>query len=145
MLIDAQLRFSDEQAVTAAAASENILDLGIERYPGTGKNLYLVVLCTVAMTDGGSDSTLEVKLQSDAAAAFSSPADVPGGIVGTFPATSAIGAQLQMRLPPAAAFERFSRLYFTPANGDLSTGSFSAFIVHDIDAWNAYAKNYTIS
>ena len=54
MYVDAQLLFSDAQAVTAAAASTNSIDLGAVRDIGTGEELYVVCVCDVAMKDSVS-------------------------------------------------------------------------------------------
>ena len=53
MYQDALLTFSSAQAVTATAASTSHVDLGQVRNIGVGENLYVVCVCTVAMTDAG--------------------------------------------------------------------------------------------
>lgn len=144
MYVDAQLLFSDAQAVTAAAASTNIVDLAATRREvGVGKPLYVVVGCVVAMTDAGSDSTLAVTLESDDAAAFSSA--TTRQTIGTFPATSAAGTRFVVPLVVDTITERYIRLYYTPANGDLTTGSFDAFITDTPDLFRAYPDGFTIS
>lgn len=145
MYVDSHLLFSDAQAVTAAAASTNYVDLSAVRKMGVGQPLYLVVICVVAMTDSGSDSTLAVILQTDDNTSFSSASEVMS--LGSFAAVSAAGTRLIAPLPPAPAnaFERYARVYYTPANGNLSQGSFDAFIALDIAAWSPYANGYTIS
>ena len=143
MIIDAQLLFSDEQAITATAASTNIIDLGEERRIGTGEPLYLVASLDEAMADAGSDSTITVTLESDSTSAFSSPATVM--TLGTFAATSAAGTALKGVLPPDVPTERFIRLNYTVANGNLSAGKVTAEIVKSVDAWRAYPDAVTIS
>lgn len=143
MLFDAMNKFSDAQAVTAAAASTEYMDLGIARQIGDGENLYVMIVCDVAMTDGSSDSTLAVTLETDDNSSFSSATTVQ--TIGTFAALSAIGTKLIARLQPSTAYERYIRLYYTPANGNLSTGSFTAFLVKDVGNYKAYADNITIS
>ena len=79
MIIDNQLVLAWKQAVTANAASTatsntdgtynamGIIDLGKARNIGVGTTkLYLVVDCTTAMTDGGSDSTMTPSLRTSA-------------------------------------------------------------------------------
>ena len=143
MILDAYNLYSDEQAVTAAAESTNILDHEEPRDMGVGERLYIFCVVDVAMTDGGSDSTVEVKLQTDDNESFSSPTD--GQVLFTFPATSPVGTRRYVAIAPDALNERYSRLYFTPANGNLTTGSFTAGIVKDIDKVNFYADGITIS
>lgn len=144
MIIDAQATFSSAQAVTAAAASTNYMDLQAIGDLGMGEPIWLIVACVVAMTDSGSDSTLAVTIETDDNTSFSSATSV--ATVGTFAATSAAGTRLApYRIAAEAVVERYMRLYYTPANGNLSTGSFDAFLTKDIDKFTAYAKGYTIS
>ncbi len=143
MIIDAQLLFSDAQALTAAAASTNSIDLGIARDVGTGETLYVVVSVGVAMTDAGSDSTVSVYLQTDDNSSFSSATN--SQLIGTLGALSAVGTTLYAKLDPAKVNERYIRLYYTPAGGDLSTGTVDAFITKDISKYTSYADGITIS
>ena len=143
MILDKQLVFSDAQAVTASANSSNILDLSAIRDVGTGENLYLVVVCVVAMTDGSSNSTVAVTLASDDNESLSTP--TTRMTIGTFAALSAAGTRFVARLQPEVlGIERYLGVVYTVANGDLTTGSFDAFICHDVDLSKAYADGVTI-
>lgn len=142
MITDSALVFSSSQAVTASAASTDYLDLGAIRDIGTGENLYLVVSCTVAMTDSGSDSTVTVTIETDDNSSFSSA--TAAQTIGTFAAVSAVGTKLVARLQPFKINERYARVYYTLANGNLTTGSFDALIVKDIDAQAYYADAVTV-
>lgn len=144
MYVDAQLLFSDAQAVTAAAASTNYVDLGAVRDIGTGQDLYVVVVCDVAMTDAGSDSTLDVILYGDSTTTFTPDASQT---LFTFPAVSAAGTVKIAKLDPSSAPLQYQyiELYYSPNNGNLSTGSFTAFITHNIDKYTSYADGITIS
>lgn len=141
MLIDQYELFSSAQAITAAAASTNSIDLRAERYIGVGaRPLYVVAQVTTAFTDSGSDSTLTVKMRTDTDSAMGSTADL--FTIGTFAALAAIGDQLVAPIP-FGAIERYVDLYYTPNNGNLSTGSVTAFITADPQYWKAFAKGYT--
>lgn len=143
-MIDRQYRFSNDQAVTATAASTDYVDLkSTKRNLGDGTPLWIVVLCSLAMTDAGSDSTLAVTLESDDNTAFSSPTTVQ--TIGTFAALSAAGTRFQQRLQPITTPEQYIQLKYTPANGNLSTGSFSAAITTDPDRWFAYPSGFKVS
>jgi hypothetical protein len=142
MILDAQLLFSDAQAVTAAAGSTNVIDTGplfgsnLGRNLGIGERTWIYMSVDVAMTDAGSDSTLAVTLETDADVAFGSPATV--ATLFTFAAVSPIGTAMYAAMPVASdavPYERYIRLKFTPASGNLSTGSFTAGITKDISAW----------
>lgn len=143
MIMDALLQFSDAQAVTAAAGSDNTIDLGAARDIGTGEDLYVVVTVDVALTDTGSDSTVDVALEGDSTTTFT-----PDGTTTLFtiPALAAAGSVYYAKLSPGSAplQYRYLRLKYTPSS-DLTTGSFTAGIVHDIAKFVPYAKGYTIS
>lgn len=144
MLVDALLRFSNAQAVTAAAASDSVVDLGAARDLGTGERLYLVVSVAVAMTDSGSNSTLTVALQGDSTDTFT-----PDGATDVLliPAVSAAGFTAIAALSPGALglAYRYLRLYYTPNNGDLSAGSFTSFLTHNIQKYVSYNDNIQIT
>lgn len=144
MILDAQLLFSDAQAVTAAAGSTNTIDLSAVRDIGTGEPLYIGVIVDVAMTDSGSDSTLTVALEGDSTTSFT-----PDGTMNLFtiPAVSAAGAAFFARLNPGAAplAYQYIRLLYTPNNGNLSAGSFTSFITHDIQKYTSYVDGITVS
>jgi len=143
MILDKALLFSDAQAITAAAASTDYADLGSARDLGLGENLYVAVTVDVAFTDAGSDSTLTVALESDSATSFA--ATLLSTTLFTIPALAPIGAKYYARISPDAANQRYIRLYFTPNNGNLTTGSVTAAIVKDIDKQINYPKGYVIN
>lgn len=143
MILDAQLQFSAAQAITAAAISTNIVDLGAARDIGTGESLYVMVNVNVALTDSGSDSTLSVALYGDSTTTIT-----PDGTQQLFiiPALAAAGSVYFARISPDfAANYRYIGLYYTPNNGNLTTGSVSAYIVKDIQKYVSYADGITIS
>lgn len=144
MYLDAHNQFSDEQAITAAADSTNIIDLGINRDIGTGEPLYLVVVVDIALTDAGDDSVITVALQGDSTSTIT-----PDGTedVITIPALTAAGKIFFARLAPGSAPLQYQyiNIKYSPSNGSLTTGSFTSFLTHDIDKWKAYADNITIS
>lgn len=130
MIIDYNLQFSDAQAVTADAASTNIVDLGGDWDIGPGEEMKLVFSCDVAM--GGSSPTVIFKLQTCATAG------------GTFTdiatsrqvAAMAAGDMVVMGIPDTNL--QFIRAYYD-VGGTSPTGTFSASIVKDGQQWSAYA------
>jgi len=146
MYVDSQLLFSDAQAVTAAAASTNIIDLGpgASRDIGTGEVLYIVVSVDVALTDAGSDSSVTVALEGDSTSTITPDATQDLFVI---PALSPAGYVAYAALDPGSSplQLRYVQLRYTPNNGNLSTGSFTAFIAKDIQKFKAYAKGYVIS
>lgn len=143
MILDAQNLFSDAQAITAAAASTNYIDLGAARNIGVGEPLFVVVTVDVAFTDASSDSTLTVALEGDSSTTFT-----PDGsqTLFTIPALAAAGAKYTARISPDFASNyRYMQLKYTPNNGNLTTGSVTAALVHGVDAVSHYADAITIS
>ena len=141
MLVDAKLLYSDAQAITAAAGSTSTLDFNEARDLGVGEPLYIVVLVDTAFTDAGSDSALAVALEMDSTESFTP--DYTRTLF-TFPALSAAGSVKIARISPDDMDLRYSRLLYTPSNGNLTTGAVTAFITHDIQRYKAYADNITI-
>ena len=144
MIMDSQLLFSDEQAVTAAADSTNVVDLGVARDIGIS-DLWLFLLVTETMDDTGDDSTLAVTLVTDDNAALSSDSVVMSLV--TIPALTAAGTIYFWRIPTEilVAYERYLALAYTPGNGNLSAGKFTAGIVKDIQHWTAFASGFSVS
>lgn len=144
MILDAALYFDNGVQHLTTEAGTDYIDLGAVRDIGVGEPLYAVAIVTVAFTDGASNSTMALTLETDDNTSFSSPA-LARISLGTFAALSAIGSRLIARIPPERIVERYMRVYYTVANGDLTTGKFSVFLAHNIQAYTSYAKGYTIS
>lgn len=144
MIGDALLKFSAAQAITATAASTSSIDLSSARNVGIGEPMYVVVTCDVAMTDAGSDSTVTVSLDYDSTTSFTPDSTQ---VIGTFSALSPVGSKLIARISPLAGNSnfRYAQLNYTVANGNLTTGSFTAAIVANADLYISYPKGYTIS
>jgi len=142
MYLDKLALFSNAQAVTATAASTDSMDFSQARDVGTGEDLFIFINCTVAMTDAASDSTVTVTLETDDNSGFSSAAVTQ--TLGVFPALSAVGSIIYARIQPAALNERYCQLRYTVANGNLTTGTFSAGIIHGIDRVVSYASGFSV-
>lgn len=138
--IDAQNYFSDAQALTATAASTNLIDHGQDRNIGIGTPLAVVVTVDVAMA--GTSPTFAVTIQSDDNSAFSSP-----GTVITSPTYTALaaGQQLVIPVPADTATERFTRLNYT-LGGTTPTVTVTAYLapVDQIQIAPQYAAGVTV-
>lgn len=68
MILDAQMQFSDSQAVTADAVGTNVIDLGGDLSIGTGEPMAVVFMVEVAadQTTGDEDYTFDVEYASNA-------------------------------------------------------------------------------
>lgn len=124
MLIDKALQVSNEQAVTATAASTDVIDFG-QTNPNIGMNGYNSMVITVdeSATAAGA-ATVTFALQDSAD--NSSWADVA--------VTAAIGkatlvAGFQHVIPMPTKLRRYCRVNYTIATGPLTAGKFSAQVV----------------
>lgn len=146
MLIDNNLLFSDAQAVTATAGSTNIIDTAplftgnTGRRIGDGKPIYIFVTVDTAFTDSGSDSTIAVTVETDDNTSMSSATTI--ATITTFAALTAAGTKFFAPLP-IGVYERYVGLRYTAANGNLTTGAFTAGLVLDIDQFVATAPGFT--
>nr|DAL05343.1 MAG TPA: major capsid protein [Caudoviricetes sp.] len=143
MYLDAHNIFDNNVEHLTTEASANLVDLGAIRNLGVGENVYFVILVDTAFTDGSSNSTMTITLETDDNEAFNSATTAQ--TVGVFAALTAAGTRLIARLQPNAINERYMRVKYTVANGDLSTGKFTSFLTLNLDAFTAYPDGITIS
>lgn len=150
MILDGQLQFSAAQAVTAAAASTNKIDVGEARNLGEGKVLQVLTIITTTMTDGGSNTGLEVHLYGDSTSTFTPDGDQ---LLYKIPQATAAGSGNIFFAPIAPSFVagvnsgnyEWLEIWYNPTGASLTGGAFSTYICTDIAGFIAYAKNYTIS
>ena len=132
MILDNQTLLSNDQAITATAASTNTIDLapiasGVARDIGKGKPIPLLVQVTEAFTAAGA-ATLAIDLQVDDNSSFSSPKTV-ASIPATALASLVAGAQFNMDYIPRGTNERYMRLYYTVATGPMTAGKIKAGVL----------------
>jgi hypothetical protein len=128
MLLDNDLNFDvvgTGQAITASAASTDVIDLGVANpNAGEGTPVNAVVTVTATFGSAASDETLTIAIQgsddngsSDAFASVSTREAIPiASLTG--------GARFYIPLPKE--HERYVRLYYTVAG----SGNFTAGTVH---------------
>ena len=133
MFIDKALQVSSKQAVTASAASTDVIDFG-QANPNIGMDDRSKMVITVdesATASGAATVTFSVQDSAD----NSSFADVA--------VTAAIGkatlvAGYQHVIPMPTKLRRYVRVYYTVATGPLTAGKFSAQVVAGIQQNVAY-------
>lgn len=124
MFIDKLLQVSNEQVVTASAASTDVIDFG-QANPDSGLNDNVTLSITVdeaAAAAGAATVTFSIQDSADNA---------------TFTdvyATAAIGkaalvAGYQVLIPMPYKLRRYVRVFYTVATGPLTAGKFSAQVV----------------
>ena len=122
MLLDKTLAFSEEQAITASAASTNIID---QKAAGDAYGA-LWVVAKVVDADFATLTSLTIGVQTDSASNFSNAE--------TLASTGAIAAASLtkdeyiccFRLP--AGCKRYIRLYYTVGGSNATAGKVNAFL-----------------
>jgi hypothetical protein len=144
MLIDAQLLFSDAQALTVDAVSTNLIDLGTDRNIGLGEPLSVVVVVDVAAAGGG---TLAIIVQADDNSGFASATTV-ATTAALAAASLTAGARVVIPIPPDTLTERYVRLSYdlTTMTGITLTAFLQPTSMADTSGTSVfYPRGYTIS
>lgn len=140
MYIDKNLQVSNEQAVTASAASTDAIDFG-QTNPNVGMDGTSKMAITVdeaATAAGAATVTISVQDSAD----NSSFADV--AVTVAIPKATLV-AGYQHVIPMPTKLRRYCRVYYTVATGPLTAGKFSAQIVEGIQQNVAYPDSARIS
>jgi len=143
MILDSFLQFSDAQALTATAASTNVVDLGGDNNVGIGEPMVVAINLTVAADDTTGDETYSVALQTDDNDAFSSATELG---TATITRGDAAGSKYYISVPPTESAERYLRLNFT-LGGTTPTVTLDAHLIPQSHVQNDvyYADGFTIS
>lgn len=127
MFIDKNLQVSNEQAVTASAASTDVIDFG-QANPDVGMtDLCRMVITTdeAAAAAGAATVTFSVQDSAD----NSTFADV--AVTVAIPKATLV-AGYQHVIPMPTKLRRYCRVYYTVGTGPLTAGKFSAQVVAGI-------------
>jgi hypothetical protein len=126
MIIDAFMKISSAQSLTATAASTDHIDFGSDREIGAGEPMALVVSVPGTVT-AGSVTALTITWQVDDNSGFSSPRAV--AITDAIPIAEVVtGARWVIPLPADYRGERYARANYT-FTGSGGTIPVDAFVV----------------
>lgn len=121
-LVDAILIFSDEQAITATAASTNVIDFGeANANLGAGTPLIINFIITEAFA---TLTSLQISLQQGAT---STPATELVNLPAIAAANLTKGAYIPEIMIPSQHL-RYMRLYYTVAGSNATAGKIFAYI-----------------
>jgi hypothetical protein len=134
MILSAQQLFSDDQAITATAISENVVDLGVAGTPydaaaplnndkGKGNKVCLLVQVTEAFNNLTS---LDINVEVSAAAGLTSPKVLHSETIAL--ADLVVGKQLAIDVLPNEADLRYLGLRYTVTGTAPTTGQVTAGI-----------------
>lgn len=130
MIIDYNLQVSDAQALTADAASTNVIDLGSDRDIGPGEDMKIAVTLDVDM--GGSSPTMAIQVQTSSDNSTFTTVQTSRTV-----AAGSAGDAVIMGLPDTN--DRYIRLYYD-LGGTSPTATVTASIVKDAQQWQSYAN-----
>lgn len=122
MFLDKLTLFSEDQAVTATAASTNYIDFGGDFDVGKGEPLELIVIVTEAFDNL---TNLAIAVQTDDNTSFSSATTLHTETIVLANLTA--GAELSIRFWPRAN-ERYGRLNYTVTGTTPTAGKITAGI-----------------
>ncbi len=146
MAIDQHMLLCNAQAVTNAAISGNVIDLGAAgRLFGVGvRPLYIDGRVTTTFADTGNNSTLDIIVQSSPYAGLnSSITNTTVGYVATNAAAGDRPVGFPIPLPAGNADKQYLGLYLNPVGGDFSAGAVTIWLTPDPDLWDAKPVGYT--
>ncbi len=146
MITDKLNTFSAAQAVTATAASTDVIDLGplthgnTRRDIGAGEPMHFVVTALTTATAAGA-ATVNFQLQTS---------DDNSTWVTLYDSGSVALADLTAGKQPVAAavprgVRRYLRANYVVGTGPLTAGSFFAGLVKDVQDTGYYASGFTIA
>ena len=145
MILDKLLRMSNAQAVTASAASTDVIDLGVLTDIGEGRELELLVQVGTAFTAVGA-ATMTVALQGSVDDSTFTDMAVSRAI-GKADLTAG-ATLLNVSIPPVGAGQavpRYIRVFYTVATGPMTAGTVTAAILLDRQNNRAYPPGVTVS
>lgn len=142
MILNAETLLSDDQAITATAASTNSIDLQAQGIPygdaaalsydrGVGEPLPLLFQVTEAFDSAANDGTLTVSVELDSTTTFTPDKTID---LGTFAeADLTTGFILPFNKLPKGLLLQYMRFKYTVAGtGNFTAGKITAGIVHSI-------------
>ena len=147
MILDHENEFSDDQAVTATAIGEDVIDLSgapVLQDIGGGEAVWLVITVGTAATAAGA-ATVTFTLESDSTTDLAtSPTVHFSSAAISKDALTAGACPVAVRLP-ADDYERYVGVRYTVATGPLTAGTFNAFFTNTPDTYRSYPDGKTIS
>lgn len=143
MILDKQLIFDWEDALTATRNSTNVIDLlRAGQDIGTGENMFVYFTVTTVLDSAGEAATLQIALVTDDNAALTSPVTLQDQPALIAEATLVAGYELMFRVHPSSVMERYLGLVYTVGTENFTSGKVTAGLVKDVERWKAYAKNF---
>lgn len=135
MLIDKENLFSNAQALTATAASTNLIDLGAANRDIGKANIRFRAQVDTTFLSGGS-STLTLALQTDSTSSFGSATALY-----TSPAiakASLVAGYVAVDIAVPRGVKRYLRVNYTVGTADFTAGALTAFLAEQTEGRQDY-------
>lgn len=126
MILDLTNQFSSAQAITASAASTNVIDLGVSRDVGKGFNSPLLVQVE---EDFNTLTSLTVTIQTDTDVAFGTAVNLTEQTIAL--ADLVQGRQFDFQVLPTGV-QRYLRINYTVTGTNPTTGKITAGIAESL-------------
>ena len=140
MFIDKLLQVSTNQAVTASAASSDVIDFG-QANPNVGLNDRSSMVITVSESAAAAGAaTVTFSVQDSADNATFADVAVTAAI-----GKASLAAGQQVVIPMPTKLRRYCRVFYTVGTGPLTAGKFSAQVVTGIQQNTHYPDSPRIA
>lgn len=132
MYLEKYTELSTAQALTATAASEDVID-SLAAGTAYGNELWLVVRVGTALDSTEEDATLTIGLQSDSASDFSTSSTLITHAQSDAILEAACTANtIIWKIKVPTGLQRYIRLYYTVGTHNFTSGTVDAFLTPDI-------------
>lgn len=142
MIVDAQLMFSEAQALTATAVSTNIIDLKKDVDIGLTRELFIAVVVGVAADYTSANETYAINIQTDDNASFSSASTIGETVNLDTAAKRAAGYVALLKVPTEN--EQYLRLNYT-LGGTTPSVTLSAYLLEGKDARRLFPGGFVVA
>lgn len=152
MLLDTQLRFSNAQALTASAASDDVVTLVNARDMGIGREIFLVVVGSGTFASAAGTATLQIAVQYSTdnvtyVDAALSPVMTITQLNNTDLANEPylFGICLPRPKKGITTTPLYIRLYYTVGTQNFTAGTVQAYLTIGRDDVVYYPRNYSVT
>jgi hypothetical protein len=143
MYIDRNLRFADEQALTATADGATTVDLTVARDIGISPDVYVVFVVTETLDSAGEAATLTIALTTDDNSTLTSDTSIQTLASAIAEASLVAGYKRVFKVQPGLAFERYLGIVFTVGTENFTSGKVSCFLTTEPELYRQYADPLT--
>jgi bifunctional ADP-heptose synthase (sugar kinase/adenylyltransferase) len=131
MIRDGDLILSNAQALTATAASTNVIDM-TKAGDAVGAELYLVIRQGTLLDSSAEGATLTIDIQTSSAEAFGTYTVLARKVIVESTGLTAANKILwKIKLPPGVL--QYLRVYYTVSGENFTSGTIDAFLTPDVD------------